>query len=277
LLPPPLKGREYHFFCSPFNAGAKELAAELKDAPVFVTTGKKVSAPLTHTSDPSKIASCDHMLVLLDERTWTSGEDTANFVEHIHEAMRLGVHLNCVHEFPAVVGPPRHECEFGLMFGDDWTPAHLTGGKTNLYKEIALALKGSEWRKPGFVAFAGKTAASAAAHAPIDVKVPDSYEPAVGPNKWKSAYATAGVALAGGEPLPVTSSQLPQLPADCKAGIGTLTSSVTITPPEAPAADVNETAELAPAPAANGPIKDLSDRLKGMFTPESAAPASLDA
>ena len=63
--------------------------------------------------------------------------------------MRAGVHVNCIHEFPAVVGPPRHECEFGLMFGDDWTPAHLTGGPTNLYKEIALALKGAEWRQPG--------------------------------------------------------------------------------------------------------------------------------
>ena len=81
------------------------------------------------------------MLALLDDRTWTSGDDTAKFVEHIHQAMSVGVHLNCIHEFPAVVGPPRHECEFALMFGDDWTPAHLTGGKTNLYKEIALALK----------------------------------------------------------------------------------------------------------------------------------------
>ena len=74
------------------------------------------------------------MLCLLDSRTFPSGEDTAKVVKHMHEAMRLGVHLNCIHEFPAVVDPPRHECEFGLFFGDDWTPAHLTGGKTNLYK-----------------------------------------------------------------------------------------------------------------------------------------------
>ena len=32
------------------------------------------------------------------------------------------------------------------MFDDDWTPAHLTGGPTNLFKEIALALKGGAWR-----------------------------------------------------------------------------------------------------------------------------------
>ena len=135
----------------------------------------------------AKLAECDHMLVLLDERTWTSGETTAWLVEHIHEAMRAGVHLNCVHEFPSVVGPPRHECEFGLMFGDDWTPRHLTGGKMNIYKEIALALKGIEWRQPGMVAFASKLAARVAEHHPIDVKVPDSYVPDEGPNPWQLA------------------------------------------------------------------------------------------
>jgi len=182
VLPKPFKGRKFHLFCSEFNAGAKEVAEELRDSSVWVTTGKKISVPLTLTTDVSKLASCDHMLVLLDARTWTSGEDTAKLVEHIHQAMRVGVHLNCVHEFPAVVGPPRHECEFGFMFGDDWTPAHLTGGKTNLYKEIALALKGGEWRQPGLVAFASKLAASAAEHKPLDFEVPSSYEPEVGPN-----------------------------------------------------------------------------------------------
>ena len=176
-LPPPLKGREYHLFCSPHNFGAKEVAEELKNADVFVTKGKKASAPLTYTTDASKLASCDHMLVMLDDRTWTSGETTVAFVEHIHEAMRLGVHINCVHEFPAVVGPPRHACDFALMFGDDWTPPHLTSGPTNLYKEIALALKGAEWRQPGLVALASKLAVSAEQHKPIAVQAPDTYEP----------------------------------------------------------------------------------------------------
>jgi len=126
------------------------------------------------------------MLVLLDDRTWTSGDDTAKFVEHIHQAMRAGVHVNCIHEFPSVVGPPRHECEFGLMFGDDWTPSHLTGGPTNLYKEIAFALKGVEWRQPGLVAVASKLAGSAAPHKPINFEVPDTYKPKAGPNKWKT-------------------------------------------------------------------------------------------
>jgi len=50
-LPPPLKVRDFHLFCSDFNAGAKDFAEELRDAPVFVTTGKQASAPLTHTTD----------------------------------------------------------------------------------------------------------------------------------------------------------------------------------------------------------------------------------
>ena len=186
-LPPPLAGREYHLFCSPFNAGATEVAEELAQSDVYVTKGKAASAPLTHTSDISKLNACDHMLVLLDARTWTSGEDTAKLVEHIHEAMRLGVHVNCVHEYPAVIGPPRHTCDFGLMFNDDWTPAHLTSGPTNLYKEIALALTGMEWRKPGLVALAAKIAGSAHAHKPIDVKVPATYEALSGPNPHLAA------------------------------------------------------------------------------------------
>ena len=104
------------------------------------------------------------MLVLLDDRTWTSGETTAKFIAEIESAMAAGIHMLCVHEFPSVVGPPRHECDFALMFRSDWTPDHLQGGATNLYKEIALALKGAEWRTPGLVALASKIAGSGATH-----------------------------------------------------------------------------------------------------------------
>ena len=196
-LPPPLEGREFHLFCSPHNASAKEHAEELVEAEVWITKGKKASVPLTYTTDSAKLAACDHMLVVLDARTWTSGEDTAKLVEDIHAAMKAGVHMNCVHEFPSVVGPPRYECDFGLMFGDDWTPAHLTGGPMNLYKEIAIALKGLEWRKPGLVALASKLATSAGPHTPIEIKVPSSYEPATGPNPWTKGkdQATAQGAL----------------------------------------------------------------------------------
>ena len=96
----------------------------------------------------------------LDDRTWTSGETTAKLIAEIESGMAEGIHMLCVHEFPSVVGPPRHACDFAKMFDDDWTPQHLQKGEKNLYNEIALALKGAEWRKPGFVAFASKIAAS---------------------------------------------------------------------------------------------------------------------
>ena len=115
--------------------------------------------------------------MLLDDRTWTSGDDTGELVEHIHEAMRAGVHIACVHEFPSLVGPPRHECEFSLMFDDKWTPAHLTSGATNLYKEVAIVLKAEEWRKPSLVALASKLATSAGEHMPIEFVVPETYTP----------------------------------------------------------------------------------------------------
>ena len=65
--------------------------------------------------------------------------------------MRAGVHMNCIHEFPSVVGPARYECEFALMFGDDWTPAHLTGGKyfgERVHKNVLATLHDhlSSWK-----------------------------------------------------------------------------------------------------------------------------------
>jgi hypothetical protein len=95
------------------NAGAWELAEELGKSDVFVPN----SAELKYTTAVGNLDACDHMLLLLDKRTWTwtSGEDTAQLVEHIHLAMRKGVHILCAHEFPSMVGPPRNECEFGHM------------------------------------------------------------------------------------------------------------------------------------------------------------------
>ena len=67
-------------------------------------------------------------------------------------------------------------------------------GKTNLYKEIAVGLKGAEWRQPGLVAFANKLATSAGPREPIKLQVPASYKPKTGPNPW--------LARGGGEGVP---------------------------------------------------------------------------
>jgi len=179
---PPSNNCTYHLFCSPFNMGAAELAEELLSSYVFSSH----SAALSYTTDVGQLKACDHMLVLLDERTWTSGQDTAQLVEHLHRAMRAGVHMICAHEFPSVVGPPRHECEFDKMFNDNWTPVHLTRRPTNLYREAALTLKGADWRKPGLVAVAAKLAARLGEREPIEFEVPEAYNPMAGPNPWKA-------------------------------------------------------------------------------------------
>jgi len=193
-ISPPSFGRIYHLFCSPFNAGAAELAEELRASNVVT----KKSAALACTTDIGQLTACEHMLVLLDERTWTSGEDTAQLVEHIHCSMRAGVHIICAHEFPSVVGPPRHECDFDKMFDDDRTPAHLTRRPSNLYNEPAVTLKGVEWRKPGLVSLADRLAASVGEHDPIEFEVPEAYQPTTEPNPWKDehGYGAAQVARA---------------------------------------------------------------------------------
>jgi hypothetical protein len=210
---PPSYGRTHHvysLFCSPFNVGAVELGMEVRASNVFSAK----TAALTHTTDIAQLSTCEHMLVLLDARTWTSGQDTAQLVEHIHCAMRAGVHMICAHEFPSVVGPSRHECEFDKMvspawacqtwtaliaacvlvpsssFDDDWTPSHLTRHPTNLYSEAALTLKGLEWRKPGLVAVAAKLAASAGQRLPIQFEVSEAYKPKAEPNPWTAEHAS---------------------------------------------------------------------------------------
>jgi hypothetical protein len=182
--------KEFHLYCSPFNAGAKELAEELQGSDVL--TNKQ--SVLKWTASLSARSRCEHMLVLLDDRTWTSGETTAKLIAEIESGITAGIHMLCVHEFPSVVGPPRHTCDFGLMFRSDWTPDHLQSGPTNLYKEIALALKGAEWRKPGLVALASKIGAGASSTA-----AGGSSDEKAGANQSKSPTAL-------GQPMPLTQS-----------------------------------------------------------------------
>jgi hypothetical protein len=271
-------GRTYHLFCSEFNAGAAALAEELKDSSVFEKKGKKASAPLTFTSQLEHLTTgqCDHMLVLLDKRTWTSGEDTAKLVEHIHEAMWAGVHIVCVHEFPSLVGPERHDCEFNLMFGDDWTPAHLTGGDGNLYMEIALALKGAEWRLPGLVAFASKLTSSAGEHEEIDIVVPASYQAKAGPN------SRCAVALEEAEPLPrpvaapmeAADVPAPLVVADAVDERGSLVLEDDATYVQAVVASSNVQAN---AQEGAGLVQVVTSRLKGLFMPSAPDPADAGA
>jgi len=108
-LSPQSKG--FHLYCSSFNEGAKELVEELKTSNVWKTSNPSKDQPeLKWTDELALCSRCDHMLVLLDARTWTSEEKTPKLVEEIESAMAEGIQLLCVHECPSVVGPSRHAC-----------------------------------------------------------------------------------------------------------------------------------------------------------------------
>ena len=48
-------------------------------------------------------------------------------------------------------GTARGACDFNDFWNDGWTPKHLLRGEANVYKQIAIALKGGAWRKASMV------------------------------------------------------------------------------------------------------------------------------
>jgi len=176
---------------------------------------------------------------------------------------------------------------------DGWTPAYLTGGPTNLYKDIDVALKGEEWRQPGLVTLAAKLATSAGEHKPIKVEVPTSYEPKAGANPWAEADGAActgsragpdawferrgsrnssGAAAAMVAPPPRPAP----LPPD-SAGAIELTSMPEAVPVPSTTSGSGTAEAPPPAAAMSNPVTDfLSQRLNVMLAPSSAS-APLDA
>lgn len=167
-------------YCSPLNPGAKELAEELNG----IWPGLLEVAKVESWSDLHK---CDHMLLYLNALTWK--HDPESFASEIREAMQVGLHLQPCHEFPSVIdqgttlrcrsnesirakkrsifgggaaaaeidgGNRRHALEFKQIM--DATPADLKKSPTNIYSQIAIALKGGDLREPGLINLAAKLA-----------------------------------------------------------------------------------------------------------------------
>jgi hypothetical protein len=148
----------YHVYCSPHNAGALELVQEM--AAVLSMN------PLA-TESIDNIAMCDHMLVYLTALTWTSGNASAAFAKEVEHTMNAGVHILLAHEMSGCRGQEaRHGCEFIQFFTceDGATPGQLL--HRGIYSEIAVALKGVEWRKVSMVLLAQALAAGAEAAEP---------------------------------------------------------------------------------------------------------------
>jgi len=136
-------------YCSPHNPGARQLAEELNG----IWPGLLQIADIQSWSDMSL---CDHMLVYLNALTWTHNPEP--FAAEIREAMRVGLHLQPCHEYPSVAdsGSVRQALEFKQII--EATPADLTQSPTNIFSQIAIALKGGELREPGLANLAVRLA-----------------------------------------------------------------------------------------------------------------------
>lgn len=107
--------------------------------------------PLLVTEEPTELGRCKHMLVYLTDQTWTRGDESDAFAEEVRRAMDEGVHLILAHEMPGHQEEVRHGCEFATLFVSErgTTPADLVLRQPiGIYHQIALPLKGGEWRAP---------------------------------------------------------------------------------------------------------------------------------
>ena len=174
-LSKPPHPRHFHVYCSPNNPRALNLLTEVSangnvllkceatersgdqeeltsgEASTIISKRKlSTSAFAFGSSTPLQVAhgvdylsQCQHMLVYLTDETWTS-PTAAAFAEEVQRAIDLDIHLLLAHEMPGLNDGPRHACEFSSFFTT--TPQTLIDNK--LYNQIAIPLKGDEWRKP---------------------------------------------------------------------------------------------------------------------------------
>ena len=92
----------------------------------------------------------------LNAVTWM--DDSEALAGDVRAAQHVGVHLQLCHEFPSVLDSGSARKALGFKKIMDSTPPDLTSGARNIYKEIAISLKGSELREVGLAALAAKLA-----------------------------------------------------------------------------------------------------------------------
>eukprot|EP00966_Prymnesium_polylepis_P324539 7380576-Prymnesium_polylepis.1 len=165
-------------YCSSHNPGAKELAEELNAC----WPGLLRVAEIGSWNDMS---SCDHMLVYLNAITWAYMPEL--LAAEIREAMHVGLHLQVCNELPSVLDPgsARGALEFKRIM--DATPADLKQWPTNIYSQIAIALKGGELREPGLANLAAR----------LTVRVPLTPVEVLLPSRSDHEVSTPGDTVAG--------------------------------------------------------------------------------
>jgi len=137
VLPPPRGGRTYHVFCSKHNSGASEIMDEVE---------RIMGITIVKTSDPMEMLQCEFLCMLLDARTWTSGEQTERFANEVHISLRANQNFLLCHEEPGHDGAARHAVPFDAFFVNDRgaTPRKLVNA--GIYHKIALPMQGGGLR-----------------------------------------------------------------------------------------------------------------------------------
>jgi len=194
---PPKGFKTLKVYCSENNVGAAGLIEELDE---YLTTNKSLSPTGTSTNNLSAdttvssrgtsigdsrttrsskksagklfevvgdVGASDHMLVYLNANTWVG--DSEALATDIREAQRLGVHLQPCHEFPSVLDTSSSRAAQDFKTIMEATPPPLKSGEGNVYKQIAIAMKGGELREVGLVNLALKLA-QRVPRAPLNVK-----------------------------------------------------------------------------------------------------------
>ena len=141
----PRSGRNFHVYCSANNIGAKELMTEVQQA------RSPALNSLVVTSNINQLALSECMLVYLNSKTWSSGSISSDLAVEIEGAMTRKVRLLLAHEMTGGIHQAeRFGCLFEQMFArENGTPAHLI--KAGIYAQIAVPLKGQEFRKVSMV------------------------------------------------------------------------------------------------------------------------------
>ena len=195
---PPGGEMKFHVYCSPSNRGAKWVMAEVEAAQ------RVAPHSILVTEQVEALHHCEHMLVYLNEETWTGGAMSERFAEEVQRAMKMGVHLLLAHETVGVEQKSRRGVPFSTLLASPSgaTPPHLL--KAGIYKQAPTALKGGEWRTASLAMLAKviaagvevnqrqRRAAAAAAVEQATLKGPSS--PPLMRRRSSSIYAVQAVA-----------------------------------------------------------------------------------
>ena len=106
------------------------------------------------TQSPKSLPKSARMLLYLTDRTWQPGAQSKSLASEISSAMERGIPLLLAHEMPGVHASQRHACEFSVFF--DSTPRELIA--RGVYNQIAIALKGAQWRSASMAILMGALA-----------------------------------------------------------------------------------------------------------------------